>query len=566
MLQGVQIAGLSLIALLGALVWTNIGHLPSAPGFLPSWSGPQKDERCSKSVIKLAPIEGLDVVSLQTQLVYNDSVETPEGFYWNNYAKKASGLNFCQVSVTYGHSGQNDAGIKTIMMLPLEDWNGRIQGVGGGGFIAGTFPGPMKAALSEGYAVVSTDAGVSVAGMPTLGLSNSVVHWGLLSKGNPNLVQLQNFASRAISEAPVFAKAVTQLFYGRPARYTYFNGCSTGGRQAYMLAQRYPGSYDGLLAGAPAINWAKFLTSDYFPQLIMNLESTYPRPCEMRAITSAAIKACDGIDGVVDGVIMDPDQCFFDPFSLVGQEVSCDDSLPGSEAKEVKISPVAAAAAKAAWTGYRSLDGKASWYGVSRGANLTGILELANTVCDDNGSGDCRGAPFEISADWIRLFVLKDKDADLRNLTHKQFDRVFQLAVQEWSSWISTDDPDMRTFAETGGKLITWHGLDDQHIQSNGTKEYYVRSAAIDPNLGDYHRYFPVPGIGHCFGGHGAFPGTALEALIGWVEDGIAPDVIYGRGSMDGKERPICSYPKVARWTGHPDTQQAASFECVYHS
>jgi feruloyl esterase len=540
-------------------------------GILTSWKGPLKDGRCSESVIKLATIEGLDIVSLQTQLVYNDSVETPEGLYWNNYAKKASGLNFCQVTVTYGHSGQNDAGIKTIMMLPLEDWNGRIQALGGGGFIAGTFPGPMKAALSEGYAVVSTDAGVSIAGMSTLGLSDSVVHWGLLSKGNPNIVQFQNFASRAISEAPVFAKAVTQLFYGRPARYTYFNGCSTGGRQAYMLAQRYPNSYDGLLAGAPAINWAKFLTSDYFPQLIMNQEGKYPRPCEMRAITHAAIKACDGIDGVVDDVIMSPDECLFDPFSLVGQEVSCEDGLPGSEPKTIEISPVAATAAKAAWTGYRSLDGKTSWYGVSPGANLTGPLELANTVCGDDSNtvcGDdsntsCHGAPFEIAADWIRLFVLKDKDADLRDLTHKQFDRVFQLAVQEWSSWISTDDPDMRTFAETGGKLITWHGLDDQHIQANGTREYYLASLALDPHLRDYHRYFPVPGIGHCFGGRGAFPGTALSALIGWVEDGIAPDVIYGRGLMDGKERPICAYPKIARWTGDPNTKHATSFECV---
>jgi feruloyl esterase len=165
----------------------------------------------------------------------------------------------CQLTVNYTHPGWND-NVTTWISLPLDSWNGRFAGMGGGGYTTGELVHNSQAAF-EGFAAASTDGGHSG--------SATTESWALASEGNVNWPNLNDFSSVALDDAASLGKAATKMFYGRPAKYSYWNGCSTGGRQGHMMAQRYPTQYDGILAGAPAINWDKFIPAEYWPQVMM---------------------------------------------------------------------------------------------------------------------------------------------------------------------------------------------------------------------------------------------------------------------------------------------------------
>jgi hypothetical protein len=167
----------------------------------------------------------------------------------------------------------------------------------------------MYAAVGEGFAILSSDAGLT----QTNGLINVTdPDWSLTSVGNVNLYALQNFASVSLNDGAVIGKSIIQQYYGEPVKYSYFAGCSGGGRQAMMLAQEYPDAYDGIIAGAPAMKWPQFSVADYWRSLIMNQLGEYPYNCEIDAIVAAAISSCDGEDGLIDGVISSPELCTFE--------------------------------------------------------------------------------------------------------------------------------------------------------------------------------------------------------------------------------------------------------------
>lgn len=227
-----------------------------------------------------------------------------------------------------------------------------------------------------------------------------------------------------------------------------------------MLAQRYPTAYDGIAAGAPAIHWTEFFPYVQWPQQFMNMLGAYPHGCELDAITAAAVSACDGLDGVTDGIVAEVDACLarFDPFALVGTIVNCREANG-----EVAISTVAAAVVNATWDGMTTVDGKRTWYGINPGADLTGNDPashgqpgIAATNCT---AGACVGAPSLLGLQWLQLFVTRDPDFDFSNLTHAEFDRLAHLGGQMYRSLISTDDSDLSSFRDAGGKLMTFHGL-----------------------------------------------------------------------------------------------------------
>ncbi|CAG9951694.1 unnamed protein product [Clonostachys rosea f. rosea IK726] len=361
------------------------------------------------------------------------------------------------------------------------------MGIGGSGFSAGNQLDRVLTPLSQGFATVSTSAGVSRNTMQDSAEVSNSDFWALRSTGN----------------------SVIENFYKKPAKYRYWNGCSTGGRQALMLAQRYPKAYHGLLGSCPAINWARFLSADIFPQIIMkNITNgdEYPLHCEFKAA------------------------------SVLGKQISCPELPSGN----TTVSEAAVKAAEVAWAGYHTVDGVGDtmgWY-------------FADTKCDN--TGNCTLSPFPIAANWVKNFLMKDLQADPMSLTHSQFDRLWQLSVQEWSSFMSTDDPNLAAFRDSGGKLMTWHGLDDIQIQAGGTEEYYKRVLAVTRGC-RLLSIFPSAWRGHCSGGFGAYPGTSFQSLVDWVEKGIAPETLYGRTSA-GAERPICLFPKKVSYVG--------DFEC----
>ncbi|MBM9503212.1 tannase/feruloyl esterase family alpha/beta hydrolase [Actinacidiphila acididurans] len=455
---------------------------------------------------------------------------------------------FCEVTVTLTHPGVGDHA-KVQTWLPLTGWNGRFQGLGGSAYLAGDNGVGMSAAVKNGYAATTTDAGVGDA------LDTS---WALDSAGQVDTGLLTNFASRSQHEAAVVGKEVVDGIYGRHAAYSYFTGCSTGGRQGYMEAQRYPDDYDGILADAPAINWDEFEVATLWPQVVMNNEKTYPTPCEFNAFTAAAVKACDPRDGVTDGLVNDPARCDFDPRRLIGTKVVCD-------GKELTITAADAAVVRKIWDGPRTTSGTKLWPGVPVGADLTALAGL--TPPDANGN--VAGAPFPVPADWVRLWVAKDPSLDLPKITYSRFTQLFQQSEAEYDKAIGTDDPDLSAFAKSGGKLLTWHGQADQYIPTQGTVDYrkqVEREMGGSKQVDDFYRLFLAPGTNHCGlnGTDGSSDG--LTALTAWVEHGKAPRILPAtliNSSGQQVTRDLCSYPQVSRYQGHGDPSLASSFRCV---
>lgn len=408
--------------------------------------------QCVPSTFQAPTVFGAEITTIGANLVTNFTSFIPAKYLSNTPAANATDLTFCNVTVSYTHPGQSD-NITVMAWLPVGTWNERMEGVGGGGWVAGGTDTPQSyielvGAISSGYAGITTDAGLN------LGLDQSASPWALLSPGNVNLYDLENLASRSLYDEAIIGKSLIKDFYGRPPKNSYWNGCSQGGRQGMMIAQRYPGLYDGIAAAAPAINWNAFFTAMYWPQLIMNLARKHPHGCELDAITAAAVSACDGLDGVIDGVISNVDDCHFNPFKVVGSIFNC--SATGTK---MHVSEMAAVVANATWSGPATSTGKFLWYGPHIGADISGSLTSLGTAGTNCTGGTCTGAPLYLGAEWITLFIEKNPNFDLTNITKKQYDEIVYSGHQQFASIIETVDPDLSQFRASKGKILTYHGL-----------------------------------------------------------------------------------------------------------
>lgn len=511
---------------------------------------------CTSSHFAALSIPGLQLNQIQANVVKGASQNLPAGLYLGHGNTQFTGLDYCNVSVTYSHVGRTEP-INVHTYLPVSgDWNGRMMGVGGGGWSAGllTFVlGTMEAGVNDGYVTVGTDGGHD-AENPDPG------NWALNEAGDVNTYLLNTFFFTCLSDMTEIGKAVTKQFYGKYPTRSYFNGCSQGGRQGLAIAQRYPEAYDGILANAPAVHFAEALPMMMWPQVIMDEMKAYPQLCELATITATAIKECDLEDGVADGLISDPKACKFNAYELVGQPADCPGESPSL------ISEGAARVANAAWTGPITTSGRRLWYGIAHDADLTGMIALANVLCTGNGT-DCRGVPFEPARAWMQYFVAKLKEFDHTMITRAQFEQMFEQSVGEWQDSIATTDPNLSKFRNAGGKMITMHGTSDQVIPVEGSQHYYDNVLKLDPKAADYYRYFEAPGVAHCFGGPGHLPSTLFHDLVAWVEEGRAPNVLMGRSppNKQGKvqERPICAYPLVARYDGTGDIDDPNNYQCA---
>jgi hypothetical protein len=448
----------------------------------------------------------------------------------------------CRVHATTSHPGANDR-IGIDVWLPLEGWNGRFVGVGGGGYAGGS-PNAMGGPVSEGYAAATTDTGHP----PTMSGG-----FALDKDGRLNWTLVRDFSYLGLHDMAVVGKSVTAAFYGSAPKYAYWNGCSTGGRQGLAEAQRYPQDYNGILSAAPAINWSRFIPAEFWPALVMLREGNFLPQCKFTAFQTEAVKLCDTIgDSVNDGVIGDPLQCKFDPKSLIGATTPCGTVTAQDAAVVEKI-----------LAGPRSASGRFLWYGLTPGTTFSGI---AATSTKD---GTTTGTPFMIALDHIRLWLLQNSSWDWKTATYEQYDQLFQQSVEEFTDVIGTDDADLSGFKNGGGKLLIWHGLNDQLIFPQGTINYYDRVTQFmggPEKTRDFARLFLAPGVTHCSGGAGPQPDKPFDALVQWVERGSAPTMLNGvvldSTGVVAATRPICLYPETAAYKGSGPTTSASSFVC----
>ncbi|KAK1471703.1 tannase and feruloyl esterase [Colletotrichum abscissum] len=497
---------------------------------------------CAATTFSAPSLLGANFISLEASLVTNFSGPIPAEWRFSQPAVEIHNASFCNITVSYTHPGHSDV-VNVETWLPTEDWNGRLQAVGGGGWRAGRMLlsyTTMAGAIADGYATVTTDSGLGDAMGPD--------SWALISPGNSNLYALQDLGSQTLYDEAIIAKHLIENYYGREPSYSYWNGCSQGGRQGAALAQRYPSIYDGIIAAAPAINWAGVLINTIWPRVYMDVTEQYPHPCELQQLTALAVSACDGLDGVKDGLIADTNACktIFDPHAYVGTEFNC--PLTG---KSANISYTAAAVADAMWTGPFTAEGESTYlYGLEMGTDL---VFGAQTSCTEDGK--CTGVPNAAVTVLLAYFISKDPAITTTKISFKELERAYHSFRQQYDAYLGTDDPDLSSFRNAGGKMITFHGLPkaDPTIPPNNTLNYYKDVLNHQDDAQDFYRYFPVPGLGHCWGGPGGGQPIALfDQLRSWVENGTVPEsspVTITKPDNTHERQVICPYPKKALYS-----------------
>lgn len=502
----------------------------------------------------VAPRSGLDCTTRILSHSSDFRILSSEATEVHNFSYPEVGLtdpvSFCNITVTLSHS---DDAVRAWFWLPLENWNGRFIVEGGGGLSAGSELA-LIAPLAKGFAAGSTDAGLTLNGTIDAQLGT----WAIRSPGVLNEELIKNFAYRSIHDVATIGKAATQAFYGRKAMRSYYSGCSTGGRQGYIAAQRYPKDFDGIMANAPAIYTPRVSPGVFWPSVVMANIEALPN-CVFEAYQAAIISACDTQDGLADSIISRPEDCEFDTTSLIGSIISCADT-GGS----VTITKTHSEVVAKILQGPRNSRGEWLWYGVPLGASFSGLAATA-TATDRNVTVP---VPFSSGEAWVRYFVLKDPTYNTVNMTFAEFFDAYQLSVDTYTNALGTDDPDLSQFRNSGGKLLTWHGLSDQYIAHEGSIRYHrsleSRNGGAE-KTNEFHRVFLAPGVAHCGGGNGPVPIDPLAALLNWVEDGIAPDSLPARTTQNGTviSRNLCPYPHRQTYINGQDPNVPASFYCA---
>jgi len=416
----------------------------------------------------------------------------------------------CRVTAIVNHPPFNDRVTVTIA-LPLRNWNGRFQGVGGGGFSAGPVYA-LNQPVAQGFAAGVTDGGHS-------GGSGSFAYNQLEKR--LDWQSIRNFSHIAMHDMTVIGKTLVQEFYGKPAGYSYFVGGSNGGRQAMEEVQRYPEDYDGVMAMCPAVYWNHFLLGFLWPQAVMNDAGNLVSKQKLIAVTQAVIEAHDWDDGLVDGVISDPVNCTWDPKAFVGTKVG-----------ESVFTEADAAVVRKIWEGPRGYNGRYLWDGMTRGTKL---FDYAATKGDP-----LTGNPNILGIEWARYFLLQDPGWDAKTITCSEFESLFNQSVDMYSSLYETSETDLSRFRDHGSKLIIAQGLADNMIPPQGIIRYYellIEEMGGTKATSKFARLFLFPGLDHGFNGPGAKPGQdTLGALMLWVEEGKAPKYITAEVKDDAGE------------------------------
>jgi feruloyl esterase len=451
---------------------------------------------------------------------------------------------FCRVAGVIAPTVESQ--ILFEVWLPLEKWNGKFAGVGNGGWAGSISYDALLDQLRRGYATASTNTGHE--GEPGTNAARFAFE-------KPE--QLIDFAYRSQHETAAQAKAIAQAFYGKAPERSYFIGCSSGGYEGLMEAQRFPTDYDGIVAGAPANNWTRLMAGDFDGVLavLQDPASNLPPPA-LGLLYRGVLAACDRTDGVVDGVLEDPRQCTFDPGTL-----TCGaNSAPGT-----CLTPAQVEAARRVYRGLKDPNTGAQLY--------PGLAPGSEPFWPHRNPAN----PFPIPLAHYKWLVFADPNWDWKTFqfTDPADYQAHTKAEAKFAPILNATNPNLKEFRERGGKLLQYHGWNDQLISAQNSIDYYESVLSFfgagrdrTRTLGDvqsFYRLFMAPGMAHCSGGQGPNAFDMQAVLEQWVERGVAPDQVVATRSINGvvdRSRPLCVYPKVAVYSGKGDTNDAASFAC----
>ena len=462
---------------------------------------------------------------------------------------------FCRVVGLATPTSDSTVGFE-VWMPPLSTWNGKFQGVGSGSSAGSIATAAMLVALMDGYAAMATDNGhVTDATRPNGAAEQT---WAL---GHPE--KMIDFAYRGLHVATVAGKSVTQSFYNKAASKSYFVGCSQGGHHALMEASRYADDYDGIVAGAPAWQWANLMVAELWNSMPALKDPTAITAPKMTLLNNAVIAACDALDGVTDGVIDDPRKCTYDPAVL---------QCTGADSATC-LTSVQVAAAKQIYGGAKYANGTTIFPPYTRGSELGWTSLYTGATPGGSGWDFFRYSAFQTPTFNNSTFNF-DSDTDRAMNT---------LVAGEPLSSVYNATANLTPFQTRGGKLIIYHGWADQQISPSSSLDYYQRvvSSVGQPVTDSFLKMFMMPGIGHCSGGPGVAKiggstGAAasadadhdvVRALDRWVTQGIAPASLIGTrlesATITARTRPLCAYPKVAKYKGSGSIDDAANFSCA---
>ncbi len=450
---------------------------------------------------------------------------------------------YCDVRGLIGDEAEPGKGIRFAVWLPaMNHWNERFYMVGGAGFGGSLNLNAMSDGLNKGFATATTDTGHDA----------SVFPLGTFAYNDRQ--SERDYAYLAIHETVITAKALIEAHYGERPVYNYWVGCSTGGRQGLMEAQRYPEDFDGMVIGAPVLDFTGSQIGGIWATRAL-MGGGAISPAKLPLLSAAELAICDASDGLVDGEITDPRQCRFDaatdlPF--------CQDDVDGPDC----FTAAQRDAVAKIYAGPKTTSGENIFPGYAVG---TGVLGPGSAWVPWFINPDGPSILELLGTSFMQYLAFSD-DPGPEYVWQEEFDfDVDPFRMQEIRHMLDAVEPDMSSFSQRGGKIIQHHGWADAALTPYMSIEYYER---VIEQMGaeetsDFYKLYMAPGMFHCRGGSGPNTFDVFTPLVNWVEHGVEPAELIATNPDSERTRPLCTYPLVAKYSGSGSIEVAENFECA---
>ncbi|KAI1401698.1 hypothetical protein F4819DRAFT_316033 [Hypoxylon fuscum] len=539
---------------------------------------------------------GIDMIpsAVTASVVYNATSGGGMGGTGTSSGSTAT-YTYCNVTVSYAHTGKSDKVVVKYAFPQPSDFKNRFYVAGGGGF---SLASDATGGLPYGAVGGATDAGYDA-------FSNTYDEVVLYGNGSINWDATYMFSYQALGEMTKIGKPFAQAFYGLSDDtkvYTYYEGCSDGGREGMSQVQRYGEEYDGAITGAPAFRFAQQQVFHVYSSVVQKTLDYVPPPCELAKIVNATIAACDPLDGRTDGVVSRTDLCMlnFDLKSIIGESYYCagqnSTSLGfGFSKRSIRGRPMSKRQAQGSTTSYQpTQNGTVSAEGVavaqaiydglynSQGERAYLSWQIGSELSDASPTYSTESNSWEINipsigGEYVTKFVqLLDLDnlSSLDGVTYDTLVGWMNTGMVRYMDSLQTTLPDLTPFQASGGKLLHYHGESDYSIPAASSVHYWqsVRSvmygnltdAAALQALQDWYQFYLVPGAGHCGTNAlqpGPYPQNNMDTMIDWVENGVKParlNATATAGAYAGESQMLCQWPTRPLWQGN-----SSAFDCV---